>query len=119
MRPLPSIIFSPNSLSDGWIGHIEKAEEKTAQMGEVRDTPSRSFHRRKEFNKTKDDDKVFGGDREEKVDVDETIGKKPTEGEKYSIDGSRCSNHRDALIHIWSKENGADTSTDSAEEKVS
>jgi hypothetical protein len=118
LRPFPSIIFSPKPLANGRIGHIEKSEEKAAQMSEVRNTPSMSFHRRKEFNETKNDDKVSGGDGKEKVDVDEPIGKKPTEGEKYSIDGSRCSNDRGALIHRWSKENGADTGTDSTEDKV-
>jgi hypothetical protein len=118
LGPLSSVVFAANSLSDGGIGHIEKAEEKAAQMGEVRNTSSRSFHRGKEFNETKNDDKVFGGDGKEKIDVDEPIGKEPTEGEKYSIDGSRCSNDRGALIHIGSKENGADTGTDSTDEEV-
>ena len=117
LRPLPFVIFAPNSLSDRWIGHIEKAEEKTAQMGEVSDAAPCPLHGREEFDETENDHHIFGRDREEEIDVDETIREEPTKGQKYSIDRSRGSNHRDELI--WSKDDRTDTSTDSAEEKVS
>jgi hypothetical protein len=117
LRPLPSIIFSPNSLSNRWISHIEKAKEKTAQMGEVSDAAPCPLHGREELDETENDHHIFGRDREEEIDVDETVREEPTEGQKYSIDCSGGSNHGDKLI--WSKNDRTDTSTDSAEEKVS
>ena len=62
LRPLPLIIFTAKSLPDRWIGHIEEAEDKTTQMGEVGHAPSRPLYRRKEFNEAENDDKVFGRD---------------------------------------------------------
>jgi hypothetical protein len=115
LRPFPFIIFTPNFLSDHWISHIKKPEDKATQMGEMRNTPSCSFHGREEFDEAENDDKVFSGNGEKEVDVDEPIWKEPTVGEKYSIDGSGSSNHRDAMIEIGSKQNGTDTGTDSAE----
>ncbi len=119
LRPLSPVVFTPNSLSDGWIGHVEKAEEKAAQMGKVSNAASRSFHRGKKFDKAKDNDKVFSGDGEEEIDQDGAVGEEPGKGEKYSIYCPGGSNHGDALIDLWSKENRADTGTDSTEEKVS
>jgi hypothetical protein len=117
LRPLPPIIFSPNSLSDRRISHMEKAEEKTAQMGEVGDTPSCPFHGGKELNQTENNHHIFSRDRKEEVDVDETIREEPTKGQEYSIDCSRSSNYGDKLIR--SKDDRTDTRTDSTEEKVS
>jgi hypothetical protein len=117
LRPLSSVVFAANSLSDGWIGHIEKAEEKAAQMGEVSNAAPCPLHGREELDETENDHHIFGRDREEEIDVDETVREEPTEGQKYSIDCSGGSNHRDKLI--WSKNDRTDSSTDSAEEKVS
>ena len=44
------------------------------------------------------DDKVFGGDREEKIDIDEPVGKEPAEGEEKPVDGPGGSDHGDELI---------------------
>ena len=68
LGPLPFVIFTANFLPDCWIGHIKDAKDKTTQMSQVGDAPSSSSHRRKEFNQTKNDDKVFSRDRKEKVD---------------------------------------------------
>jgi len=40
LAPFSSVIFAANSLSDRWVGHIEKAEEKATQMSEVSDAAS-------------------------------------------------------------------------------
>ena len=82
LGPLSLIIFTAKFLPDRRIRHIEEAEDKTTQMGEVGHPPSRPLYRRKEFNEAENDDKVFGRDGKQKVDVDEPIGKEPTEGEK-------------------------------------
>ena len=117
LRPFSFVIFSPNSLSNRRIGHIEKTEEKATQMGEVSDAAPCPLSGREEFNKAENDHHIFSGDREEEVDVDETVREEPTKGQKYSIDPSGGSNHRDKLVR--SKDNRTYTSTDSAEEKVS
>jgi hypothetical protein len=117
LRPLPFVIFTSNFLSDRGVGHIGKAEEKTAQMGEVSNAAPCPLHGREELDETENDHHIFGRDREEEIDVDETVREEPTEGQKYSIDCSGGSNHGDKLI--WSKNDRTDTSTDSAEEKVS
>lgn len=88
-------------------------------MGEVCHTASWSFHGRKEFNKTKNDDEVPSGNREKKIDVNGTIGKQPAKREKDAVNGSGGANDRDGLVHIRSKKNGTDTRSDSAEQKVS
>ena len=115
LRPLPFIIFSAKFLTDRWIGHIEQAKEKTAEMGKVGDAPSHSLYRRKEFDEAENDDKVFGRNGEQKVKVDGSIGKEPAKSKKYSIDSSGSSNHWDALKLVGSKENGTDTRTDATE----
>jgi hypothetical protein len=117
LRPLPFIIFTANFLPNHWVKHIKNTEEKTTQMGEVCYAPPCSFHGRKEFNETKNDHKIFCRDGEEKIDVDETIGKEPTKGEKYSIDGPRSSDDWDELI--GSKDHCANASTDSTKKKIS
>ncbi len=86
-------------------------------MGEVGDPSSRSLHGREEFDETEDDHEVFGGYREEEIDVDQSIGKEPTEGKKDPVDGSGGSNDRHELI--GRKDHGAESGTDSTEEKVS
>ena len=88
-------------------------------MGEVCHTSPGSFHGRKEFNETKNNDEVSCGNGEEKVDVNGTIGEEPAKGEKDSINGSGGANYRDALIHRRSKENGTDPRSDSRKQKRS
>ena len=117
LRPLPFIIFTADFLPDGWIGHIEKAEEKAAQMGEVSDATPCPLHGREELDETENDHHIFCRDGEEEVDVDGPIGEEPAKGEEYSIDCSGGSNHRDELIR--SKDDRTDTGADSAEEKIS
>jgi hypothetical protein len=117
LRPLPSIIFSPNSLSNRWISHIEKAEEKTAQMGKMSNATSCALGGREEFNQTEYDDHVFGRNGKEKIDVNRPIRKEPAESEEYSIDCSGGSNNQNVLMS--KKDYGENTSTNSAEEKVS
>jgi hypothetical protein len=117
LRPLPFIIFPPNFEPNRWIGHIDQTEEKAAQMGEVSDTAPCSLHRREEFNESKNNNKVFGWNGKEEIDIDETIREEPTEGQKDSIDRSGGANDRNKLV--WSENNCTDTGTDSAEEKVS
>jgi hypothetical protein len=87
-RPFPLVVFTPNFLSYHRVQHIKDAKEKTAEMGEVGDAPSGSSDRREEFDEAENDDKVLGRNGEQKVDIDEPIGKEPTEGEKDSVDGS-------------------------------
>ena len=82
LRPLPLVIFAPNLLPDDGVGHIDQTEQEATQVGEVRDTPAGSLYGREEFNKAEDNDKIFGRDGEEEVDVDETGWKKPTVGQK-------------------------------------
>lgn len=119
LRPLSLIIFPAKFLTDRRIGHIEKGDKKTAEMSEVGDAASRSFDRGKEFNQAEDDDKVFSRNGEQKIDVDQPVGKEPTKGEKESVDGSGGPDDGDALINFRSKENGTDTRTDAAEQKKS
>jgi hypothetical protein len=113
LRPFPFVIFTTNFLADCWIGHIKKSEEKSTQMGEVSNATSCPRSGREEFNETKNDHHIFGWNGKEKVDIDQTIGKKPAEGEKDSIDRSRGPNYRNELI--WRKDNRANTSADSTE----
>ena len=68
MRPLPLIIFTANFLPDHGIAHIEETEKKAAQMGKVSDAPSRSPHRRKEFDEAENDHHVFSWHGEEEID---------------------------------------------------
>ena len=82
LRPLPLVVGAANFLADHRVCHIDKAEEKTTQVGEVRDTPAGSLYGREEFNKAENNDEIFGRDREEEVDVDETVWEKPTVGKK-------------------------------------
>ena len=117
LRPLSPIIFSANALSDRRIGHIEKTEEKTTQVGEVSDAASCPLYGREELDQTENDHHILSGDREEEVDVNETIWEEPTKGQEYSIDRSRSSNHRDELMR--GEDDRTDASPNSAEEKVS
>jgi len=119
LRPFSFVIFTANFLSDRRVEHIKDAKEKTAKMGEVGDAPSRSPYRREEFDEAENDDKVFGRNGEQKVDVDEPIGKEPTEGEKDSVDGSGGAYHRNALVLEGSEKSGTKTCTDSTEQKIS
>ena len=116
LGPLPLIIFTAKSLPDRRIRHIEEAENKTTQMGEVCDTTPCSLHGGEEFDEAENDDKVFGRNGKQKVDVDEAIGKEPTKGEKHSIDGSGGTDYGDELI--WSKNNSTNSCSDSTEEEI-
>jgi hypothetical protein len=102
-------------LSDQWISHIEETKDQPPQMGKMGNASSRAFHGGEEFDQTEEDDEVSGTDGKEKVDVDEAIGKEPTESEKYPVDGSGGPNDRDALIDKRGEENRTDTRTDPAE----
>jgi hypothetical protein len=117
LRPFPSIISSPDFLSNRWIGHIEKAEKKAAQMGEMSNPTPCSFGGREEFDETEDDDKVFGGYWEEEVDVDKAVGKEPTKGEEQTVDGSGSSDNQYVLMS--KKDHGKYTSANPTEEKKS
>jgi len=68
LRPLPFIIFTAKFLPDHWISHVEEAEDKATQMGEVCNASPGSFHGREEFDETEDDYKVFGGYWEKEID---------------------------------------------------
>jgi hypothetical protein len=82
LGPLFFVIFAANSLPDDRVAHIDDSEQKATQMGEVRNPRTGSLYGREEFNKAEDNDKIFGRDGEEEVDVDETVWKKPTVGQK-------------------------------------
>jgi hypothetical protein len=86
LRPFPFVIVTTNFLADDRVSHIKKSEEKSTQMGEVSDATSCPRSGREEFNETKDDHHIFGWDGKEKVEVDETIWKKPAKGEEDSVD---------------------------------
>ena len=80
LGPLAFVVFTTNLLPDQRIGHIEKSEEKTAEVGEMGDASSCSFHGSEEFNKAIEDDHIFGGYGEEEIDVDGTVRKEPAKG---------------------------------------
>ena len=116
LAPFPSVIFAADSLPDEGVYHVDESEEKAAQMGEVCNASSCAFGRRVELDEAKDDHHIFGGNGEEEVDVDETIGKEPAVSEKDAVDGSRGSDHGDELK--GRQGHCADSRADSAEEKV-
>jgi len=116
LRPLPLIIFAANLLSKIGVNHVDETEEKATQMREVSDTASCSRPGRDELDQAKNDDKILGRDGKEKIDVDEPIWKEPSIGEEDSIDCSGGSDHRNGLI--GRKNDGANPSPDSAEEKI-
>jgi hypothetical protein len=55
LRPLTLIIFAANFLPNIGIGHVDKTEEKTTQMGEVSDAASCPCHGRIKFEEAIDD----------------------------------------------------------------
>jgi hypothetical protein len=116
LGPLLLIIITAKFLPDHRVEHIKKAEEKTAQMGEMCDAAPCSLHGGEEFDEAENDHKVFSRDGEEKVDIDESVWEKPTEGEKDSIDGPGGTNYGNELI--WSKNNSTNSCSDSAEEEI-
>ena len=67
-------------------------------MSQVGDASSESSKGREEFNKAKDDDKVFGRNGKEKIHVDRPVWEEPAKGEKDAIDCPRGPNHRNPLI---------------------
>jgi len=116
LGPLTLIIFAANFLPNDRISHIEKPEEEAPQMGEVSDAASCSFHGRIKFKEAIDDHKVFGRNREKKVDIDESIWEEPSIGQEDSIDRPGSSDHRNELV--GRKNDGANPRPDPAEEKI-
>ena len=98
LRPLSSVIISANFLLDRWKDHIKKAKNKAPKMGQVSDATSCALHRGEEFDQTEDDDHIFSRDGEDEIDVNETIGEKPTVSKKNTIDCTRSSDHRNKLV---------------------
>jgi len=80
LGPLPFIIFPANFLPDYWIGHIEKSEEKTAEVGEMGDASSCTFGGGEEGDEAEDDHHIFGRYGEKEIDVDGTVRKEPAKG---------------------------------------
>ena len=96
LRPLPFVIFPPNFLPDRWIGHIEKAKDKTPQVGQVSNTTPRPRPGGVKFEETKDNYHVFGRNRNGKEHEENgTIREEPGKGEKDSVDGSGGTDDRD------------------------
>ena len=112
------MIFSADFLPDRWHGHIEETEKQTTQMRDMSDASSASLHRGEKFDKTVEDHHILSGNREEKIEVDEPVWEKPAEGQEQSINGSRGSNHGDALIEVGSENDRTDPCCNAAEEEV-
>jgi hypothetical protein len=114
--PLFPIIFATDLLADHRIGHIEKPKEKASEMGEVSHSASCSSQRGEEFDQPEEDDEVFGRDGKEKVEVDETIWKKPAKGEEDPVNRPRSTDDRDELV--GGEKDRQDTRPNTTEEKV-
>lgn len=80
MGPLAFVVFTTNLLPDQRIGHIEKSEEKTAEVGEMGDASPRTFGGGEEGDEAEDDHHIFGRYGEEEIDVDGTVRKEPAKG---------------------------------------
>ena len=118
--PFPFVVGATNLLPYIGVPHIDEAEEKTTEMGEVGDSATgSSLERGEEFDEPINDDHIFCRDGEEEVDIDEAVGEEPSIGEKDSIDRSGCADHRDALIVMGREEDRADPCTDPAEKEKS
>jgi hypothetical protein len=98
------------------MGHIEKAEEKAAQVGEMSNTSSCPLSGREEFDEAENDNHIFGRDGEEEVDIDEPIWEEPAESQEDSVDCSRSPNDRNELV--WGENHGTDACSNSTEKEV-
>ena len=77
LRPLAFMVFAADLLADQRIGHIEEPEKKAAEVGEMGDAPSCSFHRSEEFNQAIEDHHKFRRNGEEEIDIDGTVWEEP------------------------------------------
>jgi hypothetical protein len=104
-------------LADRWITHVKEAEEKTAEVGKVGNAASGSSLRGiNELQEAIKDNKVFGRDREEKINIDEPVGEEPAESQEKPVNGSGGSDHGEPLV--WRENDRADPCSNPAEEKV-
>jgi hypothetical protein len=116
LRPPTVIILAANFLSNVGGDHVDETEEEATQMSEVSDAAPCSCHGRIKLKEAIDDHKVFGGNREEKVDIDKPIWEEPSVGQQDSINGSGGSDHGNKLRR---RENcGANSRPDTTEEKI-
>src|SRR5689334_18677091 len=85
-------------------------------MGDVCDAASRGGHRRNKGNRPHNDDKPFGLDRDNHVQVNDPVREENTIGQQESEDRTRCAD--DWYERMWADENTRDRRPDSANEEV-